>query len=64
MSNELKIAINTLKKAMIKDSDYARCWHDSIAVMAQHAGAGHRISNDGASRFMKLVFGIDTSETT
>ena len=62
MSNEIQGAMNTLKKAMKKDSDYARGWHCNIAVMAQDAGASHEVSNDGAARFMKLAFDVDTAE--
>jgi len=49
-----------LKKAMKKDSDYAHSWHCNIACMAQDAGADYDVSNEGASRFIKLAFDVDT----
>ena len=61
MSNKIKRAMSTLKKAMIKDPDYAWGWHCNIAVMAQDAGVSHKVSNDGAARFMKLAFDVDTA---
>lgn len=54
--------MNTLSKAMKEDRSYAWSWHCNIAVMAQDAGATHEISNEGAARFMKLAFGVDTGE--
>ena len=60
MSKKIGQAINTLKEAMEDDIDYACSWHDNIAVMVQDAGASHKVSNEGAKRFMKLCFGVDT----
>jgi len=64
-------AMNVLTQAMKTDPDYAHGWHCNIAVMcadAIHADESesvdhdmaHRMSNDGASRFMKLCFDVDT----
>ena len=58
---EIEAALNILRKAMKEDYDYAWSWHCNVAVMMQDAEASHRISNDGAARFMKLAFGVDTS---
>ena len=60
MSNKIEEAIGVLKTAMKKDSDYAHSWHCNIAVMAQDAGANYKVSNEGASRFMKLCFDVET----
>ena len=62
MSKKIEKAMGTLKKAMAKDPDYAWTWHCNIAVMAQDAGVSHKISNDGAARFMKLAFDVDTTK--
>lgn len=55
-------AMGMLKEAMGKDPDYARGWHCNIACMAQDAGVSHEISNQAASRFMKLAFNVETSD--
>ena len=54
-------AMETLKQAMKEDYGYAWSWHCNIAVMAQDAGADHEVANEGASRFMKLAFDVDTT---
>ncbi|MGM0377052.1 MAG: hypothetical protein ACQEQ0_09765 [Bacteroidota bacterium] len=46
---------------MKKDPDYAHSWHANISVMMQDAGCARDIANDGASRFMKLAFGVDVT---
>lgn len=61
MSDKTKEAFETLKQAMKDDPEYAWSWHCNIAVMCRDAGATHNVSNDGAARFMKLCFGVDTS---
>ena len=53
-------AMDTLKTNMKEDPEFAWSWHCNIAVQFQDAGVSHAISNDGASRFMKLCFGVDT----
>ncbi len=53
-------AIKDLKKAFVKDPDYAHSWHCNIACSAMDAGADHKIANDGASRFMRLAFDVNT----
>ena len=57
-----ELAIQVLSRCMREDYDLAWGWHCNIAVMAQDAGASHAVSNDGAARFMKLAFGVDTSK--
>lgn len=60
--DRVKEALEVLKKTMQNDPSYARSWHDNIAVMMQDAGCEYEVSNDGAARFMKLAFGIDTTK--
>jgi len=78
MSNEIKEAMDVIKKAMEDDKpedkgSYAHSWHcnlamafydaipDSPAVWKIDDGEKHRICNEGATRFMKLCFDIETS---
>jgi len=63
-----KQAFNTLKDALNKDESYAWSWHCNIAMMCYDAMDDtiphedkHRMGNDGASRFMKLCFNVDSS---
>ena len=69
-------AMNRLKLEMqdTELGSYAHSWHCNIAMMCSDAIANktydapygydhaltHKISNDAASRFMKLCFGVDT----
>ena len=62
MSQKTSDALMILSEAMRDDPDYAEGWHDNIAVMMQDAGASHEVSNDGAARFMKLAFGVETGK--
>ena len=74
---EVENAMNVLKSAMqdTELGSYAHSWHCNIAMMcsdAVHASGAvddglisssgaHTIGNDAASRFMKLCFGIETT---
>lgn len=66
MSEEIKNAIDTLRKAMQEDYGYAWAWHCNIAVCMMDEMNGndddHEIANKGAARFMQLLFKIDTSK--
>lgn len=57
---EVKIAMDTLRKAMREDSDYAHSWHCNLACVQQDCGVDYEISNKAAARFMKLAFDVDT----
>ena len=73
-------AFQIIKQAMIDDEpseegSFAHSWHCNIAMsyydaMSDDATAHlgheecHRIANDGASRFMKLCFDVETSART
>ncbi len=61
-------AMDILKRAMQEDSAYAHTWHANIAMAFCDSAAGAlehkdalRIGNEGAQRFMKLAFGVETS---
>ncbi len=67
MTKKVQAALKTLKKAMARDADYARGWHANIAMAcydsigdAMGHPARHKVSNEAASRFMKLAFGVET----
>lgn len=62
MTTKIEEAMDTLKKAFENNPDYAHSWHCNIACMAMDAGATHEIANEGASRFMKLAFDVETSK--
>lgn len=64
-------AFEALKQAMQNDPEYAWGWHCNIAMShydaMSYAGytdhdARHKTANNGAARFMKLCFDIDTSK--
>ena len=76
MSDEIQKAMQVIKDAMVKDKpedkgSYAHSWHCNIAMMCydsireaadeiSHEQA-HLIGNEAASRFMKLLFDVETS---
>lgn len=57
-------ALAIIRKAMLKDLDYAWSWHCNIAMAAYDAGARpQKACNEGAARFLALLFpGVDTSK--
>lgn len=73
---EVAQAFEVIKNAMKNDNpsepgSYAHSWHCNIAMMCYDAilagdknrlsrSAAHKISNDAASRFMKLCFDAET----
>ena len=61
VETQLQQSLTILKHAMKDDPDYAHGWHCNIAMMCFDAGSPHAIANDAASRFMKLAFGVETS---
>ena len=62
MSNSIKDAMDTLALAMQADPEYAWGWHCNIAMAAYDGGSPHNVANEGAARFMRLCFGVDTSK--
>jgi hypothetical protein len=66
---KVKEAFDTIKQAMT-DDEYALSWHCNIAMccydsIANSDGSSHdwahKVSNDAASRFMKLCFDVETA---
>lgn len=53
-----EVALSILNEAF-KDQDYLRSWHDNLSICFQDAGCERSIAQDGASRFLKLAFGVD-----
>jgi len=77
MSTEIENAMKALTEAM-QDTElgsYAHGWHCNIAIACYDAmyaakerpdlthNQAHAISNDAASRFMKLCFDVETKNT-
>ena len=77
MSNEIKEAMDVIKKAMVDDKpgdrgSYAHSWHCNLAMAFYDAipenpsvwkiddGEKLRVCNEGARKFMKLCFDVDT----
>ena len=58
----VKAAMDMLRKAMSEDAQYAWTWHCALAMAAFDEGVDHATSNKIAQRFMKLCFGVETSE--
>ena len=64
---EVSKALEVLTEAMKEDPDYAHTWHCNVAMSMYDAfpdhdhDKNHAIANEGASRFMQLCFGIQTS---
>lgn len=70
-----KQAMEHLTKAMKDDADYAHGWHCNIAMMCADAMVSTKsrlpmdstsdfnvAGNEGASRFMKICFNVETSQ--
>ena len=70
-NNDKKVsdAFNVLKNAIKEDDEYAYGWHANIAMSCHDANTStqpHKQSldaaNNAASKFMKLCFGVETSQ--
>ena len=65
---DIKEAFETLKQAMANDPSYAYSWHCNLAMMCHDAilnfdsqvSFAHNVGNDAASRFMKMLFDVET----
>jgi len=64
-----KEAFDVLKKAMHDDPSYAHSWHCNVAMSFFDAMPdpvtnefGHKMANEGATRFMRLCFGVETAQ--
>jgi len=65
-------AFETLRKALLNDDSFAHAWHCNLAMSFYDSmpmesfwfpdkSKHHAMANEGASRFMKLCFNIETS---
>ena len=68
-SDKVSDAFNVLKNAIKEDDEYAYGWHANIAMSCHDANTStqpHKQSldaaNNAASKFMKLCFGVETSQ--
>lgn len=71
IDNQIKPAMDVLRRAMKEDPDYAHCWHCNIAMACSDAMPEaddedeyenrHATANETASRFMKLCFDVETT---
>jgi len=71
MSTPIEFAMTVLKEAFKADPSYAHGWHCNLATAFYDSFNAelpvthmtmHKIANEGASRFMKQVFDVETSE--
>lgn len=67
----VKLAIFILRRAMLKDPDYAWSWHCNIAMVARDAATDvfpgcdvklHKRANVRAGDFMRNLFGVETNK--
>jgi len=54
-------AMKTLKEAFQEDPEYAHGWHCNIAMACKDAGSDHEVGNEAATRFMRQLFDVETS---
>ena len=63
---DIKEAFDTLKQAMANDPSYAYSWHCNLAMSfsdeleTNKSSDARVICNDAASRFMKMLFDVET----
>ena len=57
-----KDIISMLSKRIKTDEELAWWFHCNIAMTAFEAGTEYKMANDGAARFMKLAFDVDTTK--
>jgi hypothetical protein len=62
MSNAVERAMETLRRAMAEDPDYAWSWHCNLAMASVDEGMDHAAANKAAERFMRLAFQTSRSE--
>ena len=67
----IKVAMDLLSHAMRIDPEYAHSWHCNLAMAFYDSFNAelpvthmtiHKIANEGASRFMKQTFNVETSQ--
>ena len=72
MSTEIEDAVDTLKRAFKSDPAFAHGWHCNIAMAFYDSfpederddttRGCHQMANEGATRFMKMAFDVETSD--
>lgn len=62
MSEEITKALETLRKSMVDDPEYAWSWHCNVAMSSYDEGLSHQKANKAAARFMNKCFGINTTK--
>jgi len=55
--------VQTLRKMLQEDEDWAWSWQCNIAIHAIDLGVDHQTANRAAARFMSSVFHIDVKKT-
>ena len=58
----VKKEMETIEQALEDDPEYAWGWHSNIAMVILDSGNDHNASNLLASKIMKRIWDIDTSE--
>jgi hypothetical protein len=53
--------VGNLRKIIETDHEYAWSWHCNVAMASMDEGVPHDTAHMAAARFMKSVFGIDTT---
>jgi hypothetical protein len=61
ISKYVPAAFDVVRRGMQSDTDYAWSWHCNLAMSMVDAGCDHKIANEGAVRFMRTCFDVDTS---
>ncbi len=69
---EIENAVEALSEAFRDDESFAHSWHCNLAMAFYDSFPKclhpekiiecHKLANEGAARFMKNAFGVDTSE--
>lgn len=62
MSEEVVKSFEIIRQELINDPEYAWSWHCNIAMCSYDEGLSLLKANKAAVRFMKVLFGIDTSK--
>ena len=61
-ANITAAAMDTVRKALHDDPEYAWAWHCNIAMASVDEGMDWNAAQFAASRFMQICFGVDTSK--
>jgi hypothetical protein len=61
-TNKVGEAMDIVRDAVTEDFAYAWSWHCNLAMAFYDSGVDHKTANEGAARFMQILFGVDTKE--